>query len=207
MVVLQSRLFARLELGAKGCSSHHPPCSKKQGDRDGEEIWGCSRWWRGAMRNPPPKEKSLIEFAVWVQRWERGFHLFASSFASKGEAPPCRCTPRCCGSHLPWAAECRGCTGVACLEEGRTGELFPPSLIINSLAAKPGFGKKRSLQAKRGLAAGDTNLESDACRGDGPAGFVIDTTGVCVVIPPLVLRPGKSEHCYAPAAACPRFKC
>lgn len=51
------------------------------------------------------------------------------------------------------------------------GVLFPPHLLINSLAANPGLGKMW-LQVRRGPAAGDTNLESDR-----PAGFVINTMG------------------------------
>lgn len=42
------------------------------------------------------------------------------------------------------------------------GVLLPQSLIISSLAAKPGLGEVCWLQARR-AAAGDTNLESDVC--------------------------------------------
>lgn len=84
-------------------------------------------------------------------------------------------------------------------------ELFPPRLVINSLADKPGFGKVCWLRARRGPAAGDANLASDMCWGDGPAGFVINMRGVFIVIPPCGLRPGRSEPCCLPAATCPRL--
>lgn len=82
------------------------------------------------------------------------------------------------------------------------GELCPPSLVINSLAAKPGFGRVCWQLAGRAPAAGDANLESDTRRGDGPAGFVIDRMGVFIVIPPVVLRAGESEPCCVPASTC-----
>lgn len=79
---------------------------------------------------------------------------------------------RCALPVLLWVTSPVGCrvpdshTGVERLKEGRMGELFPPGLLINSLAVKPGIGKVCWLQARRGPAAGDANLASNTCRGD-----------------------------------------